>query len=117
MPHRRPCVQESIHAAVDKLLTLEKQQRLAEDVKGTKMACTAILDALFEAKEWKLLNENILLLAKRRSQLKQVMVLLSFSCFILSIILPHCHSTSSHNPAAVILANCFHETRGPDGHH
>ena len=61
--------------ALDKLLNLEKQQRLAEDVTGTKLCCTAILDILFEAKEWKLLNEHILLLAKRRSQLKQVWLL------------------------------------------
>ncbi|KAK9823540.1 hypothetical protein WJX72_003562 [[Myrmecia] bisecta] len=57
--------------ALEGLLNLEKQQRLAEDVTGTKLACTAILDVLFEAKEWAQLNEHILLLAKRRSQLKQ----------------------------------------------
>ncbi|CAL8471167.1 g10709 [Coccomyxa elongata] len=58
-------------AALECLLSLEKQHRLGEDITATKLCCTAILDALFEAKEWKLLNEHILLLAKRRSQLKQ----------------------------------------------
>ena len=55
---------------------MEKQQRLAEDITGTKMACTAIIEVLYNAKDWKLLNEHILLLAKRRSQLKQVEILL-----------------------------------------
>ena len=58
--------------ALEGLLGLEKQQRLAEDITGTKMACTAILTILREAGDWKGLNEHILLLAKRRSQLKQV---------------------------------------------
>ena len=66
-------LQGGISVALDKLLQLEKQQRLAEDVTGTKLCCAAILDILYEAKEWKLLNEHILLLAKRRSQLKQVL--------------------------------------------
>jgi hypothetical protein len=51
---------------------LEKIHRLGEDVRATKLCCSAILEVLFEAKDWKSLNEHILLLAKRRSQLKQV---------------------------------------------
>lgn len=58
--------------AVESLLTLEKQNRLAEDITGTKMCCQAILEVLVQAGEWQQLNEHILLLAKRRSQLKQV---------------------------------------------
>ena len=58
--------------AVESLLSLEKQSRLAEDITSTKMCCKAILEVLFNAGDWQQLNENILLLAKRRSQLKQV---------------------------------------------
>lgn len=65
-------MQGDLTAALECLLSLEKQHRLGEDITATKLCCTAILDALFEANEWKLLNEHILLLAKRRSQLKQV---------------------------------------------
>ncbi len=65
-------LQGDLTAALECLLSLEKQHRLGEDITATKLCCTAILDALYEAKEWKLLNEHILLLAKRRSQLKQV---------------------------------------------
>lgn len=72
--------------AVESLLSLEKQSRLAEDITSTKMCCKAILEVLFNAGDWQQLNENILLLAKRRSQLKQVSsrgnCLLSLLCFV-----------------------------------
>ena len=58
--------------ALETLLGVEKVQRLAEDVTGTRLACQAILEVLFEAKDWPSLNEHIILLSKRRSQLKQV---------------------------------------------
>ena len=58
--------------ALEGLLNLEKQHRLGEDATATKAACVALLEVLFEAKDWKALNEHIVLLAKRRSQLKQV---------------------------------------------
>lgn len=51
---------------------LEKQSRLSEDITSTKMCCKAILEVLYSAGDWQQLNEHILLLAKRRSQLKQV---------------------------------------------
>lgn len=65
-------MQGSREEAVETLLAIEKGQRLAEDVTGTRLACTAVLEVLFEAKDWAGLNEHIILLSKRRSQLKQV---------------------------------------------
>jgi hypothetical protein len=65
------CPQGKRAEALEGLLNLEKQHRLGEDATATKAACAAILEVLFEAKDWKALNEHILLLAKRRSQLKQ----------------------------------------------
>ena len=44
----------------------------AADVPGTKLAVVAIVRACFQARAWSALNENILLISKRRSQLKQV---------------------------------------------
>ena len=38
---------------------------------GTKLAVVAIVRACFQAKAWAALNENVLLISKRRSQLKQ----------------------------------------------
>ena len=39
---------------------------------STSRILVAIVKMCYEAKEWDLLNENIMLLSKRRSQLKQV---------------------------------------------
>jgi len=41
---RQLAKQGKTQEAVDGLLNIEKQQRVAEDVVGTKMACTAILE-------------------------------------------------------------------------
>ena len=71
-PGARCRLQGNLTECLETLLSLEKQHRLGEDVTATKICCTAIIETLFLAKEWKLLNEHILLLAKRRSQLKQV---------------------------------------------
>lgn len=56
--------------------------RLAENVAGTRKAATEILQLCFEAKDWKLLNEQILNLSKKRGQLKQVLGILfkSYQC-------------------------------------
>lgn len=63
--------QDKLHAALEGLLNLEKTSRLAEEITATKASCSAILTACYDARDWKLLEENILLLSKRRSQLKQ----------------------------------------------
>ena len=39
---------------------------------GTKLAVVALVRACYQAKAWAALNENVLLVSKRRSQLKQV---------------------------------------------
>lgn len=65
-------MQGQVAEATEALLNIEKAQRLGEDIGGTRRACTAVLDVLHAAGDWKGLNEHILLLAKRRSQLKQV---------------------------------------------
>lgn len=58
--------------AVEGLLNLEKSSRLAEDITATKACCSAVLDVCSEAKNWRALEENVLLITKRRGQLKQV---------------------------------------------
>ncbi|XP_057496811.1 26S proteasome non-ATPase regulatory subunit 12 homolog A-like [Actinidia eriantha] len=56
---------------IESLLNVEKQMRLAGEVAGTKKAATDILQLCFEARAWKTLNDQIVLLSKRRGQLKQ----------------------------------------------
>ncbi|RZR97905.1 hypothetical protein BHM03_00027184, partial [Ensete ventricosum] len=58
--------------AVDSLLNVEKQMRLAGDVAGTKKAVIDIVELCYKACAWKTLNDQIVLLSKRRGQLKQV---------------------------------------------
>ncbi len=65
-------LQGNLQAALDGLLNLEKTARLAEDVTASKASCSAVLEVCYDARDWKLLEENIVLLAKRRGQLKQV---------------------------------------------
>lgn len=61
-----------LEVSIEQLLNAEKQMRLAGDVAGTKKAVMDILELCFEAKAWKTLNDQIVLLSKRRGQLKQV---------------------------------------------
>uniref|UniRef100_A0A7S0WTH9 PCI domain-containing protein n=1 Tax=Chlamydomonas leiostraca TaxID=1034604 RepID=A0A7S0WTH9_9CHLO len=63
--------QGKLHEALEGLLNLEKMSRLAEDITAAKASCSAVLEVCYQAKQWKLLEEQIMLLAKRRSQLKQ----------------------------------------------
>ncbi|XP_050380987.1 26S proteasome non-ATPase regulatory subunit 12 homolog A-like [Argentina anserina] len=65
-----------LDAHIEKLLNVEKQMRLAGDVAGTKKAATDILELCFKAGAWKTLNDQILVLSKRRGQLKQAVTAL-----------------------------------------
>jgi 26S proteasome regulatory subunit N5 len=53
---------------------VEKQTRLASDAFATGKVAVAIVQILFECKDWEGLNSNIVLISKRRQQLKQVLV-------------------------------------------
>ena len=47
--------------------------RQAGDAISTRKVCVAVVQSCFEKRDFKALNEHILLLSKRRSQLKQVL--------------------------------------------
>ncbi|XP_016121303.1 26S proteasome non-ATPase regulatory subunit 12-like [Sinocyclocheilus grahami] len=64
-----------LQEAIESLLSLEKQTRTASDMLSTSRILVAIVQLCYEAKDWDALNENIMLLSKRRSQLKQVGIL------------------------------------------
>ncbi|XP_020099045.1 26S proteasome non-ATPase regulatory subunit 12 homolog A-like isoform X1 [Ananas comosus] len=63
--------EENLDAAIESLLNVEKQMRLAGDVAGTKKAVIDIIELCYKARAWKTLNDQIVLLSKRRGQLKQ----------------------------------------------
>ncbi|THU45401.1 hypothetical protein C4D60_Mb02t17550 [Musa balbisiana] len=64
-------MEENLDAAIESLLNVEKQMRLAGDVAGTKKAALDIVELCYKARAWKTLNDQIVLLSKRRGQLKQ----------------------------------------------
>ncbi|KAL8163546.1 UNVERIFIED_CONTAM: 26S proteasome non-ATPase regulatory subunit 12 [Gekko kuhli] len=63
-----------LQEAIETLLSLEKQTRTASDMVSTSRILVAVVKMCYEAKDWDALNENIILLSKRRSQLKQIHV-------------------------------------------
>ena len=77
---KRAAAGGSLAEAVEAALLLEKQQRLSADLGGTKRCATAILHMCFEKRDWDALLDNVVLLSKRRAQLKQVCGLRRTGC-------------------------------------
>lgn len=63
--------EKKLEATIESYLNQEKKMRLAGDVTGTRDAVVSIIKACHEAHAWKTLNEQIVLLSKRRGQYKQ----------------------------------------------
>lgn len=61
----------NLNEAIEILLQLEKQARIACDAHSTSRLLVAIVKFCFQRRDLNALNENIHLLSKRRSQLKQ----------------------------------------------
>lgn len=69
-----------LHDALDILLALEKQTRTGADMVSTGRVLVAIVQLCREANNWNALNEHIVLLSKRRSQLKQAVAKMVQEC-------------------------------------
>ncbi|XP_046434601.1 26S proteasome non-ATPase regulatory subunit 12 [Neodiprion fabricii] len=69
-----------LHDALDQLLALEKLTRTGADMVSTSRVLIAIVEICLEAKNWTALNEHIVLLSKRRSQLKQAVTKMVQEC-------------------------------------
>lgn len=69
-----------LHDALDSLLALEKQTRTGADMVSTGRVLVAIVQICREANNWTALNEHIVLLSKRRSQLKQAVAKMVQEC-------------------------------------
>ena len=61
-----------LQEAIDTIFEAEKKARLAGELSPTRKACLAILDLCSELDDWSALNQNMLIISKRRAQLKQV---------------------------------------------
>ncbi|KAK6353437.1 hypothetical protein TWF696_005400 [Orbilia brochopaga] len=71
LPEIEQLATSNLPAALEKLLALEKQTRQSSDLKSTSRLLVLIVTLCKDAGEWKLMNENVQLLAKKHSQLKQ----------------------------------------------
>uniref|UniRef100_A0A8I6AAD5 26S proteasome non-ATPase regulatory subunit 12 n=1 Tax=Rattus norvegicus TaxID=10116 RepID=A0A8I6AAD5_RAT len=67
-------------ATVDQRLPECEKLAKASDMVSTSRILVAVVKMCYEAKEWDLLNENIMLLSKRRSQLKQAVAKMVQQC-------------------------------------
>jgi len=57
--------------ALEALLVLEKQCRIAADLEGTTKVCVAVVGVCWAARDLAQLNGHVVLLSKRRAQLRQ----------------------------------------------
>ena len=69
-----------VEEALEKLHSLEKQTRVACDMVSNGKIMVAAVRLCFEAKKWEMLNDNILLFVKKRSQLKQAVTKMIQEC-------------------------------------
>jgi|TARA_B100000524_G_scaffold214802_1_gene112713 26S proteasome regulatory subunit N5 len=71
----------SLEGALQNLLGYEKTARLAADVGATIQLTTAMVEMCHDAKDWTQLNETMMMLSKRRAQLKQaVTAMVQLAC-------------------------------------
>lgn len=66
--------------ALEQLLSLEKQARIGTDMVSSSRVLVAIVQIIYDAKKWELLNEYIAILVKKRSQSKQAIVKMVQEC-------------------------------------
>ncbi|KAL3321188.1 26S proteasome non-ATPase regulatory subunit 12 [Cichlidogyrus casuarinus] len=61
----------NINLAIDELMVLEKQTRLDSDAISTGKLLEAMIEIIGDAKKWPWMNEHLVFMTKKRSQLKQ----------------------------------------------
>ena len=78
----------NLMGGIEILMTLEKQTRTGGDMHSTSKILVAVVQMCYEAKEWTTLNEHLILISKKRSQLKMAvtkMVQVRFSSSIVHV--------------------------------
>ncbi|EGE08892.1 26S proteasome non-ATPase regulatory subunit 12 [Trichophyton equinum CBS 127.97] len=71
IPEAEALAKTNVQGAIDKLLVLEKQARQASDLPSTSRLLVGIVTICKNAREWELLNEQVIALSKKHGQLKQ----------------------------------------------
>jgi len=72
--------QGKLNEALEILLSLEKQARTGADTHSTSRILVTIVKLCFESQNWNALNENVVLLTKRRSQIKTAVTKMIQEC-------------------------------------
>merc|ERR1712212_22705 len=70
-----------LNEALDMLLGLEKQTRTGADMMSTSKILVSLVKMCHAAKEWTLLNEHIIALTKKRSQIKTAVAKMVQQCY------------------------------------
>ncbi|KAI9758172.1 MAG: 40S ribosomal protein S27 [Chaenotheca gracillima] len=71
IPEAQELAKSNVQAALDKLVSLEKQTRQASDLASTSRLLVGIVTICKDSEDWSLLNEQVLLMSKKHGQLKQ----------------------------------------------
>lgn len=69
-----------LNEALSILVDLEKLTRPASDIRSTRRLLVAIVQLCYKAKNWKTLNEYIIIMTKRRSQIKHAITKMIQEC-------------------------------------
>merc|ERR1711936_1241794 len=82
IPEAKEVAKKNLNEALEMLMALEKQTRTGADMHSTAKVLVCIVQLCFEAKNWNVLNEHIVMLTKKRSQLKQAVAKMVQECCI-----------------------------------
>jgi len=80
IPEAKKLAESNLNEALEMLMNLEKQTRQGADMHSTAKVLICIVQLCYEAKQWTLLNEHIVMLTKKRSQLKQAVAKMVQEC-------------------------------------
>ncbi|XP_076062072.1 regulatory particle non-ATPase 5 isoform X2 [Oratosquilla oratoria] len=69
-----------LQEAIEILMTLEKQTRTGADAHSTSRVLVAVVEICFDAGNWDALNENIVVMTKKRSQIKMAVTKMVQKC-------------------------------------
>lgn len=72
--------QGKLTEALEMLMSLEKQTRTGADMHSTSRVLVKIVQLCFKAKDWDLLNEQVIVIVKKRAQLKQSVTKMVTEC-------------------------------------
>merc|ERR1712223_1897492 len=82
VPEAKELAKKNLNEALEMLTGLEKQTRTGADMHSTAKVLVCIVQICYEAKNWTTLNEHIIMLTKKRSQLKQAVAKMVQECCV-----------------------------------